>query len=285
MTSVLVVGLGAMGGAVAKRLLDSGIDVYGYDVNATAVQRFRDAEGKASTTLEALEKVDVVITSLPNDRILQSFVDDKLCGRLSGKHTLIEMSTVLPQTMTAIAENLNGRVERVVDCPVSGGPNEALRGALSLLVGVEDGGNLPSHINELLSALGTVNLIGGIGDGKTMKLVNNMISMGNTAVFTEAFQLGRELGLDLKTMYNTLSKSGGSSTMMVKRIPYVIDDDYTARFSVELAEKDTGLALQMAHQIHYPSPMLANTHQRYEAALRHGLGREDIVSLIKLNGN
>lgn len=282
MSSVLVIGLGAMGGAVAKRLLDTGVTVHGYDINDSAVQRFEDVGGKASTNLEALSEADVIITSLPNDRILKHFVAENLSERLHDNQILIEMSTVLPQTMGEIAAELKGTVRCIIDCPVSGGPNEALRGALSLLVGVE-GRNLPSHIDELLSKLGTVNLIGGIGDGKTMKLVNNMISMGNTAVFTEAFQLGRELGLDLDTMYKTLSKSGGSSTMLVKRMPYVMDNDFSARFSVELAEKDTGLALQMAHQIHYPSPMLANTHQRYEAAMRHGLAQEDIVSLIKLN--
>jgi 3-hydroxyisobutyrate dehydrogenase-like beta-hydroxyacid dehydrogenase len=282
MASVLVVGLGSMGGAVAKRLLHTGVDVYGYDVNDSAMQRFKDVGGKTSADLAILDNVDVVITSLPNDQILQSFINDNLLERLSSRHTLIEMSTVLPRTMTTIAETLQGRLKDVIDCPVSGGPNEAHQGILSLLVGIE-GDTLPPPINDLLSKVGSVNLIGTIGNGKTLKLINNMISMGNTAVFTEAFALGRELGLDPATMYNVLSKSGGSSTMLVKRIPYVLEDDYHARFSVELAEKDTGLALQMAHGVHYPSPILANTHQRYEEAMRRGLGGEDVVALIKLN--
>ena len=281
MPSVLVCGLGAMGGALAVRLLETGVDVKGYDIDEAAIQRFIDIGGKACCNLDTVSEYEVIITSLPNDEILRSFVNDKLLDRLERHQTLVEMSTVLPQTMVDIARQLEDKVKQTVDCPVSGGPNEAKRGALSLLVGVD--GELEPFVETMLSKVGTINLIGGVGQGKKMKLINNAISLSNTAIMTEAFRLGQELGLDLNTMYRTLSKSGAASTMLTKRIPYAIDDDYSARFSVELAEKDTRLALQMAHEEKFPTPLLANVHQRYESAIRKGLGREDIVSLIKLD--
>lgn len=282
MTSVLVIGLGAMGGAIAVRLKESGVNVQGYDTSASAIQRFIDAGGKGSSNLsESLDTVNVVITSLPNDEILWSVVRSQLIDKLRPEQSFIEMSTILPETIVSIATKLNGKVREVVDAPVSGGPNECKNGKLSILVGVD--GELQPSTHDLVSHLGTVNVLGKIGSGKSMKLINNMISLGNTALLTEGFELGAKLGLEYQTMYDVLSKSGGSSTMLVKRIPYVLEDDFSARFSVNLAEKDTGLALRMAHQQKYPTPMLANVHQRYEDAVSRGLGEEDIVSLVKLH--
>ena len=282
MTTVLVIGLGAMGGAIALRLTQCGIKVKGYDVSVAATERFVAAGGNAATKLvEAVAVADVVITSLPNDEILMGLLRSQLLDMLRPEQSFVEMSTILPQTMVTVAAELKGKVNEVVDAPVSGGPNEAKAGKLSLLVGIE--GEMKWSTYDYLAHLGTVNLLGKVGNGKSLKLVNNMISLGNTALLTEAFQLGSELGLEYETMYNVLRKSGGSSTMFVKRIPYILEDDFSARFSVNLAEKDTGLALQMAHQQQYPTPMLANVHQRYEHAISQGLGEEDIVSLIKLH--
>lgn len=282
MPSVLVIGLGVMGGALAVRLKQCGVDVHGYDIDPKAIDRFIDAGGKGCHNLEQeASSFDVVITSLPNDEILMNVLRSQLLDTLHFNQTFVEMSTILPQTMTTIAKELRDKVNEIVDAPVSGGPNEALGGKLSLLVGLE--GQLQDSTHQLLSHLGSVNLLGKVGNGKSLKLVNNMISLGNTVLLTEAFQLGSDLGLDYETMYNVLSNSGGSSTMLKKRIPYVLDNDFSARFSINLAEKDTGLALRMAHQQRYPTPMLANVHQRYEEAIRRGLGEEDIVSLIKLH--
>ena len=280
MASVAVIGLGAMGGAIAVRLTQNGVDVHGYDISKPAVDRFISAGGKASSNLEAVTAAHIVITSLPNDEILWSVLQSGLIDKLRPDQTFVEMSTILPQTMTAVASALKDRVRESVDAPVSGGPNEAMAGELSLLVGVE--GQLQPQTHDLLSKLGTVNLLGKVGNGKALKLVNNMMSLGTTAVAMEAFQLGAELGLDYKVMYNVLSKSGGGSTMFNKRGPYILQNDFTARFAVYLAEKDTGLALQMAHKQRYPTPLLANVHQRYESAIAQGLGEEDIVALIKL---
>ena len=282
MSSVLVIGLGAMGGAMAVRLTKCGVNVQGYDISTTAVERFTAAGGKGTSNLsEALSTTDVVITSLPNDEILWSVLRSELIDKLRPEQSFVEMSTILPQTMTAVAKDLKGKVAEIVDAPVSGGPNEALAQKLSILVGVD--GELKQSTHDVLSHLGSVNLLGKVGNGKTLKLVNNMISMANVAIFTEAFQLGKELGLEYQAMYDVLQNSGGSSTMLKKRIPYVLDDDFSARFSVNLAEKDTGLALRMAHQQKYPTPMLANVHQKYEDAVSRGLGEEDIVSLLKLH--
>jgi 3-hydroxyisobutyrate dehydrogenase-like beta-hydroxyacid dehydrogenase len=280
MASVGVIGLGAMGGAIAARLTQNGVDVQGYDISTAAIDRFVSAGGRASSNLDAVAAAQIVITSLPNDEILWSVLRSGLIDKLRPDQTFVEMSTILPETMTAVGNMLKDKVREIVDSPVSGGPNEATAGKLSLLIGVD--GQLQRQTHDVLSRLGTVHLLGKVGNGKTLKLVNNMMSLGTTAIAMEAFQLGAELGLDYETMYSVLSKSGGSSAVFNKRGPYLLQNDFTARFAVYLAEKDTGLALQMAHQQQYPTPLLANVHQRYESAMAEGFAQEDIVALIKL---
>ena len=283
MSSVAVIGLGAMGGTLAARLVECGMKVHGYDISSPAIERLQAKGGKASANLEqAISGADVVICNLPNDEILLSIMNEGgMINLLKSHQSFVEMSTILPATMIAVSKALQGKVCEVVEAPVSGGPPEAKIGKLSLLVGAER--DLESRTYDVLTKLGTVLIVGKeAGSGKAMKLVNNMISMSNTAIAMEAMQLGRSLGLDYETMYNVLSKSGAASTMLNKRGQYVLDDDFTARFEVSLAEKDTRLALQLAQKLHFPTPLLANVHQRYETAMANGLAKQDICALIKL---
>lgn len=284
MPSVAVLGLGAMGGTLAARLVECGTEVHGYDISDAAIKRLQDNGGRASTRLEvALAGKDIVISNLPNDEILWSVVQGGLKDQLRPEQSFVETSTILPQTMVKIAAELDGKVREVVDAPVSGGPPEAQVGKLSILVGCDS--DVSQSTLGVLSQLGTVHVLGKVGTGKSLKLVNNMISLSNTAIAMEALQLGKSLGLDYQTMYDVLTKSGGASTMLSKRGSYVIDDDFSARFEVSLAEKDTRLALELAHKQRFPTPLLANVHQRYEAAVAAGLSKEDICALIKLYKN
>ncbi|KAG4432261.1 hypothetical protein IFR05_012267 [Cadophora sp. M221] len=282
MSSVAVIGLGAMGGTLAVRLVECGVNVHGYDISMPAIQRLQAKGGRASMKLEdSIAGADVIICNLPNDEIVLSVVGSGIIDMLKPNQSFVEMSTILPATMIAVCKALQGRVREIIDAPVSGGPPEAKVGKLSLLVGTEK--DIESRTYDILSKLGSVLIVGKeVGSGKAMKLVNNMISMSNTAIAMEAMQLGRSLNLEYKTMYEVLSKSGAASTMLSKRGAYILEGDFTARFEVSLAEKDTRLALQLAQKLHFPTPLLANVHQRYEAAMASGLGKEDICALIKL---
>lgn len=281
MPTVTVIGLGAMGGTLAARLVECGFEVHGYDISSAAVERLQAKGGKASSDLDsALADAQTVICNLPDDDILMSVLQNGLAHKLSSNQAFVEMSTILPTTMLTVAKLLSDKVKEIVDAPVSGGPPEAKLGKLSLLVGADR--EVESSTLEILSKLGSVSMVGKVGNGKALKLVNNMISMSNTAIATEAMELGKFMGLEYKPMYEVLCKSGAASTMLTKRGAYIVEDDFTARFEVSLAEKDTRLALQLAQKLHFPTPLLANVHQRYEAAMASGLAKEDVCALIKL---
>lgn len=278
---VAVIGLGAMGGSVAARLARSELDTRVYDIDRAAVAR-AVAEGATEATLETASDVDVVVTSLPNDAIVRSvLLEQSVLERLTGK-LLIELSTILPETMREVAAVAKQHSVAVVDSPVSGGPAEARSGKLVLLVGADDAAL--ANGRPVLEQLGEIKHVGPVGSGKAIKLVNNLMSMGNMVVAAEAFALGERMGLDPRRMFEVLRQSGGSSHHLVKRVPYALDNDYAARFAVDLAEKDLRLAISMGGGVGYDMPVAAAVRQVYADAQEQGFGREDMVSVLKVYG-
>lgn len=284
---VLVVGLGQMGGAFAVRLAGAGFDVVGYDVDADA-RKARAAEGLSvvDTLDAAVADRTLVLTSLPNSTVVRSVWlgasgSDGLVARAAPGSVLVEMSTIDPDTMREVGAAAAGRGLGVVDCPVSGGPMEAASGKLSLIAGGAD-----EHVERarpVLLGLGTtLHRTGEVGTGKVVKLVNNMMSMGNIVVAAEAFAVGEAAGVDPRTLYDVLSVSGGTSNHFTKRFPWAIEGDFAARFKMSLGEKDIALGIDLARSVGTPAPAAAAIHQMYAMALAEGLADQDVVATLRL---
>lgn len=272
-----VIGLGAMGGAVARRLGRQGFEVHVADRDPAAVQR-ATGWGAQASDVDAVFDLDQVVTSLPDDDVVLAVCTEDRLARL-GRGLLIELSTILPETIRQIAARGAAAGTRLLDCPVSGGPDEAGDGTLVLFVGGEDSDI--TRARPVLDAIGSVQHVGGIGDGKALKLVNNAMGMGNMVVAAEAFVLGQRLGLDPKLMYEVLSRSGGASYHFAKRGPYILDDDFAPRFAVRLCEKDLRLALASAGS-DYPMPVASLMRETYARAMAAGLADDDEAAVIKL---
>jgi 3-hydroxyisobutyrate dehydrogenase-like beta-hydroxyacid dehydrogenase len=279
MIRTAVLGLGVMGGAVAWRLVSSGFDTLVHDIDDAAVARLVD-RGATRCTAEGAGEADVIITSLPNDAVvLDAVVTSGVLEAWRGR-VLVELSTTLPATVIRVAEQAREHDVTVVDCPVSGGPNEALAGTLVELVGADE--DALDRARPVLAALGTIEHVGAVGHGKTVKLLNNLMAMGNIVVAAEAFTLGVKLGLDRHELFDVLSRSGGRSFHFLKRFPYALADDYTARFAVSLGEKDIRLGLALAHDADYVMPATSIVHQIFEMARARGVGHEDVVAVLKV---
>lgn len=273
-----VIGLGAMGGAVAARLLAEGRDVLVHDVNPEAVARTVSL-GASAPGLSAVASVPVLFTSLPNDEILDTVVDHSLLSRLTGG-TLVELSTTLPQTVRTLADRAATHDVAVVDAPVGGGPDAVLAGQLVLYVGGPD--HVLDAVRPLLGVLGRVEAVGAVGMGKAMKLVNNMMSIGNMAVAAEAFGLGERLGLDLARMVDVIEGSGGRSAIVSRRMPRVLANDFVATFSLGLAAKDIRIALRSARSAGFAMATAEGVREVLESGETAGLGGEDLGSLLKV---
>lgn len=274
-----VIGLGTMGSAVAQRLVEAGTEVHVHDLDERAVERLVGLGATRATATEAAAQ-PVVLTSLPSDREVTAVVlEGSLLERLTGG-TLVELSTTLPETMRAVARAAEAAGVAAVDCPLSGGPQEARAGALSLLVGAEAAALEP--VRTLLESLGTIEHVGTPGDGKALKLVNNVMSIGNMLVAAEALVLGRSLGLDTAAMLDVVGRSGGRSTQLTKRAPLILARDFAPRFSLDLGAKDLRLALASAAAQDCPMPAVEAISGIYETARSEGLGGRDMSVLVEL---
>jgi 3-hydroxyisobutyrate dehydrogenase-like beta-hydroxyacid dehydrogenase len=281
---VSVIGLGTMGGAVASRLAVAGYEVHGYDPNPDAVRRAA-AKGilVADDPGAAVADVEHVITSLPDSAAVRRAWEGEggVIAATPGGSLLVELSTIDPETMTAVADAARRRGHRVIDCAVSGGPDEAAAGTLALLVGADD--TDLADAQPLLETIGgSIAHTGPVGTGKIVKLVNNMMSMGNVLVAAEAFEVGRAAGVEPQRLYDVLSTSGGSSQHFVKRFPWVLADDRRTRFSISLAEKDLRLGAELARSVGIPAPTASMVRSLYEIAIAEGFASEDIVALTRL---
>ena len=274
-------GLGAMGSRFAQRAAEHGYDVRGYDVDQSVCAEVA-AAGVRTATLAELARVDVLCCSLPNDRVLEAALsgENGLCKELRSGATLIDFSTVLPDTIRRIADFASGFGIETIDAPVSGGPNEVAAGKLTVLAGCTPGAL--DAFTEFLTIYGTVRAVGAVGDAKVVKICNNMMTMGNVLVAAEAFALGVKGGIAPEKLYEVLSQSGGTSQHFVKRFPYVLARDFHARFALDLGKKDLDLALTLARSQGNALVATSLIREMYGIASLQGFGGDDIVAVAKL---
>jgi 3-hydroxyisobutyrate dehydrogenase-like beta-hydroxyacid dehydrogenase len=278
------IGLGAMGGAMAGHLVKNGYVVAGYDVSAARAEAAERAGViRAASPAAAAEGADVVMSSLPHPTAVRATYlgPEGVVARARAGAVLVDLSTVDPDTWKEVARAAEARGLACLDAPVSGGPAEAGSGKLVLLIGGEAA--VLERCRPLLATLGTeIHHVGPLGTAQVVKLVNNVMSMGNVAVAAEAMVLGVKAGMDPRRLFEMLSTSGGRSHHFLKRFPNVLAGDFAPRFSIALSRKDLGLAARLAESLGLPMPTLAAVRQVYEAAAATGLDGQDMAAVTAL---
>lgn len=278
------VGLGAMGGAMAGYLVKRGYAVTGYDVSADRVEAAALAGvARATSPAEAARAADVVLSSLPHPAAVREAYlgrDGVLAGARAGT-TLVDLSTVDPDTWKDVARAAEAQRLECLDAPVSGGPVEAGSGKLVFLVGGE--ARVLECCRPIFATLGSeIHHVGPLGAAQIVKIVNNVMSMGNVAVAAEAMVLGVKAGMDPQRLFDILSTSGGRSHHFLKRFPNVLAGDFAPRFSIALSRKDLGLAARLAESLGVPLLTTAIVRQVYEAAAAAGLDGQDMAAVTAL---
>lgn len=283
MNEIGLIGLGNIGGGMCKRLLDRGIAVVGFDVSSEAANAAAELGAKIEPSPAAVaQRVDVVVTSLPNPAIVRDVYlgSGGLVAKARRGSTLIETSTIDPHTIRHVAEAAAAAGVNILDVALSGEPPQAILGELVFQVGGAD--DLIDRHLELLQVLAKkINRTGGIGTAKTVKLVNNLMSLGNVAVAAEAFVLGVKCGMEPKRLYDILSVSGGRSAHFISGFQKVIEGEYRASFKTSLALKDINLILDLAQEEHYAVQLAPVIASLYRNAVEQGLGEDNFTSVVK----
>jgi len=284
---IAVVGMGQMGSGMAARLAGAGLDVAGYDIAEDTRSALAEKGMKIEASLgDVLAGRSIVLTSLPDpNAVKQAWLGaDGIVALAEPDSVIVELSTIDPDTMKEVAAAAAERGLAVIDCPVSGSPKEAGEGTLVLLVGADQ-----AHIDRarsVLQLLGeNIQHTGPVGTAKVVKIVNNMMSMGNVLVAAEAFALGITAGVEPQKLYDVLSVSGGRSHHLTKRFPNAIKGDFNPGFKMELGEKDLSLGIDLGRALKQPTPAASMVRELYALALAEGFRGQDIVALLAMYQN
>jgi 3-hydroxyisobutyrate dehydrogenase len=279
------IGLGVMGGAMSRNILKADFPLFVYDIRKEAIKDLVALGAKATTSpKEVAERSAIIMTSLPAPSNVKDvcFGEKGILEGAKRGSTFIEFSTIDPETMRDIAKVAKQKGVGVLDAPVGGTRNEAEAG--SLLFWVSGDSNSLKQCEGVLSLLGRTMYCGeDPGIGKTVKLINNLMAIGNLVTAIEAFTLGVKMGLKPRFLFEVLSKAGGSSSSFLNRFPKVMDGDFSqVSFSAALATKDSKLALGMANDNQVPMPVASAVFQMCLKTLASGYGNDDITSVARL---
>ncbi len=278
------IGLGVMGGRMAGTLARAGHALAVHDVDRDKVGALAAAGAAAGASpKEVAQRSDIVFTSLPLPATVRSVYlgpDGVLEGVRPGV-VLVDTSTVDPETSRAVSVAAAARGVQYLDAPVSGGWREAETGALVIIVGGDRAAF--DQVRDVLAVLGpAIHYAGPSGAGSVVKLVNNVMSMGNVLVAAEAFVLGVRAGMEPQRLLDILRTSAGRSYHFEKRFPNILARNFAPGFTVDLARKDLGLAVDMARSHDVPVPATSLLHQLYNACAGLGEGQNDFAAIIKL---
>jgi 3-hydroxyisobutyrate dehydrogenase-like beta-hydroxyacid dehydrogenase len=284
MATLGFVGLGAMGSRLARRLLEAGHTVTGYNRTPEKSRALESIGLKvAATPREAADGAVAVFSMVTNDAALRAVAlgADGILAGLGRGAVFVEMSTVSP----AVTRELGAAVARtgavMLDAPVSGSTISVERGEASIVIG-GDAGAL-ERVEPFLSAMGPGGLthVGALGIAKTMKIATNLGLAVQILAFSEAVLLAEKAGVARATAVEALLKSVVASPMLRYRGPFVVGAmPREAWFNVGMMQKDVQLALDQAHASGVTLPTTALAQEWLTAARGLGLGARDFASVF-----
>ena len=287
MASIAFIGLGNMGGPMAANLVKAGHEVTGFDLSDEAIAQAKSAGcSVASSVTEAAKDKDVIITMLPAGKHVLAVYDD-ISSAVKRGALMIDSSTIDVASARKAHEMAADIGAISVDAPVSGGIMGSQNGTLTFMAGGSDAAlNAAEPILEPMA--GKVVRCGEGGAGQAAKACNNMILAITMIGTSEAFALGRKLGLTDQALFDVVSTASGQSWSTTTYCPVPgpvpsspANNDYKAGFAVDLMLKDLKLSQEAANQVGASTPLGAHATEMYQSFSDDGNGALDISGTIK----
>jgi len=283
-TTVGMIGLGIMGGAMAGNLLEAGFRVVGYDVAPAARRALKRAGGTvARSGADVARRTGILITSLPSAAALAAVSEEIARTKRKGL-IVVETSTMPLEAKVAAREGVERSGATLLDCPLSGtgaqartkdllvyasGPRAAYRQCVPVFEAIARGHHY----------------LGAFGNGSKMKYVANLLVAIHNVAAAEAMVLARKAGLDPTQTLKVIGDGAGSSRMFQVRGPMMVADDYSeATMKVEVWQKDMHIIGEYATRLGCPTPLFAASAPIYTAAIAEGFAQEDTGSVCAVLG-
>lgn len=271
--SVGFIGMGHMGSAMARRLLDAGYPLTVYDrTQARAEQVGQQGASVAQTPQGLAAQSEVVMVCVTDDAVQQQLTlgqDGAVAGVRDGA-IIVDLSTVSPGASRDLYHAARAHGAQMLDAAVSGSVPQVEQGSLVIFVGGEQ--EIYQRCRPLLAVLGkSIFYMGPSGMGTTMKLVaNTMLGLGMQAL-AEAITLGEKAGLEKTLLLDVLEQTAVLTPGQKSKLANVEREQYPTQFALSLIHKDFRLILDEAYAKSVPMPATAVAQQLYAAALARGM--------------
>ncbi|MCY4105305.1 MAG: NAD(P)-dependent oxidoreductase [Chloroflexi bacterium] len=277
------IGLGIMGRGMAHNLLRAGFTLTVWNRTRSKMADLVAAGAQAADSPAAVaQQSEITITCVSDTPDAQTVIlgeNGAIHGAAPGS-LIIDTSTISPQATREIAASLSAAQIHMLDAPISGGSEGAENGTLSIMVG-GDAAQV-ERAKPAFEAMGkTITHVGEIGAGQTVKIVNQILVVGNMLAASEALLVAAAGGLDLQKALQAVEAGAAGSWMLSNRAPQIFVRDFRPGFTIDLQQKDLRLAMEAADQLGVPLLATSLIHQLYKTLQLQGLGGEGNHALVK----
>jgi len=284
MAKVGFIGLGVMGGGIARRLLDAGHDLAGWNRTKEKAASLVDAGMVwCDSPREVAERSEVVFSMVTNVAALEAVTDspDGILAGLGPGKVYVDMSTVSPVASRALADRVRATGAEMLDAPVSGSVATLEQGRLSVMVG----GDVATfdRVEPILREVGpTVTRVGDNGQAVLVKIAHNLQLAVQMLAFSEGVLLAEKGGVPREVAVDVFTSSAIASPMVKYRGPFVLEQPDEAWFDVNMMQKDMLYALEAGRDLDVPLPTTAVTNEYLTAARALGLEHRDFAALFEV---
>lgn len=277
------VGLGIMGQGMALNLRRAGFALTVWNRTEAKAQPVIEAGGRlAGSPAEVAAQSDIIVVCVSDTPDVEAVVlgEQGIVHGAKAGSLVIDCSTISPKATKDIAARLAEKEVAMLDAPISGGSEGAVKGTLSIMVG--GAAKDFERARPVFEAMGkTITHVGETGAGQTVKLVNQVLVVGNALAMCEAFMLAQAGGVDLKTTLKAVEAGAAGSWMLSNRGPQIIARDWRPGFTIDLQLKDLRLVRQAADELGVPLLGTDLIFELYRTLQAQGLGDQGNHMLIK----
>ncbi len=282
MTDLGYVGLGVMGSAITRRLLDAGHSVTVWNRTREKAEPLLAAGAQwADSPREVAERSEIVFTMVTNTEAVKAVTEgpDRILAGLGDGKVYVDMSTASPANTRALAEAVDAVGAQMLDAPVSGTAITVEQGKASVMVGGD--GDAFERVKPVLEAIAPkVFHVGENGAAVTMKIAINLSLAVQMLAFSEGLLLAEKSGIPREDAVEVMLASVIASPMVAYRGPLVLGHPDEAWFDCHMMQKDMNLALELGRELEVPLPTTAVTNELLTAANAMGIGDKDFAVLF-----
>jgi 3-hydroxyisobutyrate dehydrogenase-like beta-hydroxyacid dehydrogenase len=277
--TVGLIGLGNMGTAIAERLLDAGYPLVVSNRTPEKAEPLRARGAVPASPEELASQADVVITSLADDGALESVAATVIDAARPGT-VLVDVSTVSPDASARVATRAEAASVDYLRAPVSGNPSVVRAGNLTFIV--SGAGDVLERVQPVLLAIGpTIHHVGEGEQARAVKLAINLMIAVLAQSISEALVLGESSGVSRSALLDVMGSSAVGAPFVKYKTQALLDDDYSATFTMTLMEKDVDLVLEAAARAGVELPLAVEMKDLLHAAVDAGFGDDDFIALFQ----